>query len=82
MGVQDKNNCAKCYAKYVCAGGCHHDNLGATGHVHGPDNEMCDLTRYVVGLAAVLCSQLTDEDKAFLIGEKIIIPKACPIDIF
>ena len=82
MGLKSKNNCSECFAKYVCAGGCHHDNLGATGDMHGPDGEMCDLIRCVVEQAAALCSQLTVAEKAFLLEEKIIFAKACPVDIF
>jgi uncharacterized protein len=82
MAEDNKNDCSTCYAKYVCAGGCHHDNLGATGDVHGPDGEMCNMMWYLVELSAGLCSQLTVTDKTFLIEEKVMFPKVCPVDIF
>jgi len=83
LGAEDGlNHCSDCFAKYVCAGGCHHDNLGATGHVHGPDQEMCGLIRAVVQEAAVLCSQMTADERRFLVEEKIIQPPYCPQDMF
>ncbi len=77
-----KNNCSSCFAKNVCAGGCHHDNMGATGDIHGPDEEMCDLIRAVVGESAALSSQLTSVEKVFLINEDVMRPKICPLDLF
>ena len=76
------NNCSSCFAKYVCSGGCHHDNMGATGDVHGPDPEMCDLIREVVEVSALISIKLTNQDKEYLESNKFYQPYNCPLDIF
>ncbi len=80
LGLQDK--CASCHAKYVCAGGCYHDNLGTTGNVFECDEDMCVLSRRLTELAAAVCGLLSADDRAYLIKEKVIEKKPCPTDFF
>ena len=77
-----QDECSNCFAKYLCAGGCYHDNLGKTGSVFKPDENMCDLIRHTTELAATICSRLSEGDKAYLIEKKIIAEKKCPFDLF
>jgi uncharacterized protein len=77
-----QNKCANCFAKYICAGGCYHDNLGETGSILDPNENMCTLIRYSVELAAVTCSRLNEDDKTYLVDKEIIAGKTCPFDLF
>ncbi len=78
--LQDK--CASCRAKYVCGGGCYHDNLGATGSVFECAEDMCVLWRRSTELAAAVCGRLSADDRAYLVKEQIIETKPCPTDLF
>lgn len=80
--MQFRERCAKCFVKYICAGGCYHDNLSSNGSVFEPDEDMCVLIRRSAELAAAVCSRLTEEDRAYLVKEKIIEKKTCPLDLF
>lgn len=80
--LQFQDECASCFAKYLCAGGCYHDNLGTTGSIFEPNKDMCVLIRRSAELAATICSQLSEDDKTYLVKEKIIAKKTCPFDLF
>lgn len=77
-----QNKCASCFAKYICAGGCYHDNLGETGSILEPNENMCIPIRHSVELAAGICSQLNDDDKVYLVKEGVVANKTCPFDLF
>ena len=72
--------CSVCFARYYCAGGCKHDNAGSCGSIAAPAEEMCRLRCREMELAAVIVSNLTPEDKTFLIEQDIFPPKPCPLD--
>jgi uncharacterized protein len=72
--------CSACFAKYYCAGGCKHDNAGACGSIAAPAEEMCRLRCRKLELAAIIISNLTLQNKAFLIEQDIFPPKPCPLD--
>ncbi|HBV97166.1 MAG: radical SAM protein [Peptococcaceae bacterium BICA1-7] len=72
--------CVACFAKYYCAGGCKHDNVGSSGSVAIPSEDMCRLRCRELELAAVIACRLDTEDKKFLIEREIFTPKPCPLD--
>lgn len=72
--------CATCFAKYHCAGGCKHDNVGSGGGLATPSEDICRLRCRELELAAVITSQLAPADKSFLIEQEIFTPKPCPLD--
>jgi uncharacterized protein len=72
--------CMNCFARYHCAGSCKHDNLGMTGSIFTPAEDMCRIHRRRLELAAVLSCQLDKSDRAFLMDHNIIRPKPCPLD--
>ena len=74
--------CTDCFAKYLCAGGCYHENLGATDSVFEPSKEMCLMIRHAVEVAAATTCRLSQEDKAYLVRENIITKNFCPLDLF
>lgn len=76
------NSCSTCFAKYVCSGGCHHDNMGFSGDIHGPDPQMCDAIRVIVQEAAAIAAELSDEDRDFMRKSGFYQEYVCPLDIF
>ncbi|EHQ88917.1 nif11-like peptide radical SAM maturase [Desulfosporosinus youngiae] len=72
--------CTACLARYYCAGGCKHDNVGSRGSLTTPSEEICRLRRRELELAAAIIGCLDPEDLAFLLGGDILPPKPCPLD--
>jgi uncharacterized protein len=73
-GVQDMDDrrtvvenlpaCRRCWARYLCGGGCSYDNLARTGDIRRPDPHFCRETMVVCeDLVAGWC-RLGDEDRA------------------
>lgn len=67
--------CRTCFAKYLCGGGCYHDNLGMTGSVYTPSEDICRITRHETELAAYLSCDLSEDDKQFL-------SQCCGLELF
>jgi uncharacterized protein len=78
--IMGDGKCTVCFAKYYCAGGCKHENVGSGGGVATPSEKMCRLRCRELELAAVITGQLDPADKAFLIEQEIFSPKPCPFD--
>lgn len=72
--------CSVCFARYVCAGGCLHDNLTSTGSAFTPAEDECRLRRRATELAAGIACRLNEDDRVYLVKDKIIPPKPCPLD--
>jgi uncharacterized protein len=72
--------CSRCFARYVCAGGCAYDNLACGGSIFTPNERRCRLARRSVELLASLACRLSPEDRAYLLEEKIIPPRTCVLD--
>ena len=72
--------CADCFAGNVCAGGCKYDNLGLSGSIFKPAEDMCRLRKRETEMAAYVAARMTDEDRRFLVDQKIISPRFCPLD--
>lgn len=78
--ITDNEQCANCFAKYYCAGGCKHDNLGSCGSIAKPSLDMCRLRCRELELSIYIVSNLNSEDQAFLVEQGILPPKPCPLD--
>jgi len=74
--------CKLCFAKYFCAGGCYHDNLGVTGSIFSPAVDMCSFMQNLAIIAGFISTQLNSEDVSFLIKNEFILKKTCLLDIF
>ena len=79
LKVVDK--CSSCFAKYLCGGGCKHDNVGMTGSIFDPPADNCRLTQRVVEIAVVVAAELTPADITFLRAEGIVPRRHCPLDL-
>ena len=80
--VERHPKCKKCFARYFCGGGCYHDNLGSSGFTSEPDEATCREIRRSIELAAVVHSQLSDEDKHYLERHALVKTRACALDLF
>lgn len=45
-GPDEKTDCRRCWARYFCGGGCHHDNVSTTGGLDRPNEVSCDIFRW------------------------------------
>lgn len=72
--------CAPCFAKYYCAGGCKHDNVGYSGSAFVPAEDICRFRRRQLERAAYIVCELDSEDRAYLVDEEFFPPKPCPFD--
>jgi uncharacterized protein len=80
--IRQNRKCINCYAKYFCAGGCYHDNLGMTGSIFSPPGDMCSLMRKLASYAGMIKSKLNDEDMKYLINGNIVAQKKCLFDLY
>lgn len=74
------NDCKNCYAKFLCAGGCYHDNFGYTGSLTTPSSDMCKLMKYMVTHLLIIFSHLNENDLNYLYLNNIIEKRICPFD--
>lgn len=65
--VSNRLNCNSCWAKNLCGGGCHHENLEMTGKVTNPPKQYCTLTRKQLEGCLHLYLRLTEEQKEILL---------------
>jgi len=80
--VKHNIKCIECFAKYFCAGGCYHDNLGMTGSIFSPARDMCSFMRNLTSYAGMISCKLKKEDIEYLVNNKIILKKECLFDLF
>ncbi|RCX19347.1 uncharacterized protein DFR58_10392 [Anaerobacterium chartisolvens] len=72
--------CSACFARYYCAGGCKHDNVGWSGSVSVPSKGMCRMRCRELELAASIIVRLKRDDIDFLLERQIFTPKPCLFD--
>ena len=78
--IKNNHKCAACFAKYICGGGCYHENLGGRGSLFGGSQQHCALMRRSVELISFLSTQLSEDDKTYLVKAGIIARTPCPFD--
>ncbi len=78
--LDHNEDCNDCFARYYCAGGCQHDNVMLTGSVYRQSDDLCQLRKRELELAAVIVSGLSAEQHAFLLTQEVFPPKPCPLD--
>ena len=78
--VNTRKKCSECFAKYICGGGCYHDNLGCTESIFDPSENTCKLMQRTMELVSYISSNLSSDDKEYLVKEKIIPKKPLTMD--
>ncbi|MGE7693623.1 PapB family radical SAM/SPASM ranthipeptide maturase [Lysinibacillus sp. NPDC094177] len=68
--VSNRLNCNNCWAKNLCGGGCHHENLEMTGKVTMPPLHYCILTQKQLEATLYLYLRLTEEQREILLEKK------------
>ncbi len=58
--VNSKSLCRKCWARYICGGGCHAYAIQFNGDISMPYELECELIKHRIELGAYLCSELDD----------------------
>jgi len=48
LSVDDKLICSKCWAKYLCGGGCSASALYTSGQIETPDNTFCEINKAII----------------------------------
>lgn len=76
----ENETCVSCFARYYCAGGCKYDNASSRGSITTPPDDICELYRRRLEMAAYIVSNLTREDRIFLAEQDIFQFKPCPLD--
>lgn len=71
--VSNRTACNSCWAKNLCGGGCHHENLETTGKVNTPSHQYCVLTKKQLELCLQLYLRLTEEEKKIILEKKELV---------
>lgn len=50
LPLESRPACGKCWARHFCGGGCHHENLIATGGLGDPNPVTCEILRHSMDL--------------------------------
>ncbi len=70
----DRNmKCKRCWAKYLCGGGCYHDNYEINGEIFKPNNNHCFIFRKKAEYAISAADVLSVSDKEYF--KKSILSK-------
>ena len=78
--IRTVEECKNCFARYICGGGCYHENAGANGAADKPSVSYCRIMRRSVEMVAYIASQLTDDDRNYLSQSGIVRSQSCPFD--
>lgn len=72
--------CSRCFARYLCGGGCMHDHLGITGSIFEPAEDICQMVQRMTELVSYVAAELTEEDRTYLTKQELLPKKPCPLD--
>lgn len=66
LDTVDRNiKCQRCWVKYLCGGGCYHDNYENNGEIFKPNPNYCYVFRKKVEFAVSVVEALTSNDKEY-----------------
>ncbi len=60
-GLDERTTCSRCWARYFCGGGCHHDNVTQGGELGSPNPVGCDIFRHSMGRTLEAWARLSRE---------------------
>ncbi len=61
--LDERTTCSKCWARWYCGGGCHHDNRMSMGDIEEPNPIACDIFRHTMGRALESWARLSRAGK-------------------
>ena len=59
LPVDRKPACSRCWARWFCGGGCHHENLITTGGLGEPNPVTCEILRHSMDLTLEMWARLS-----------------------
>ncbi len=57
--VEARTECGRCWARYFCGGGCHHENLVSGGGLGSPNPVTCEVLRHGMGRTLEMWARLS-----------------------
>lgn len=66
--INSRTTCSNCWAKNLCAGGCHQENFMKNGSINLPIIELCKVNKRFIEKTIELYLQLNQEQKNILFG--------------
>ena len=60
--VTQKESCKKCWARFLCGGGCYYSAYIANKSIELPDEVLCALIKYLVELSVYFLNELQDRN--------------------
>jgi uncharacterized protein len=67
LTVDNRPVCRKCWARYLCGGGCWKPAVDRYGSLERPEDEIsCEIIRHQIECAMAVNTELTDNDKDIL----------------
>ena len=70
--------CSKCWARYICGGGCFYLSYYAAGDIAGPDGVMCEMIKHVTRLAMKFLLRLEENHPPLYAAMKTRTMKRLP----
>ena len=64
--VDLREDCSKCWARYLCGGGCIANNVVYYGTISKSNQMMCDLYKHLIELTVWLYSEVYEEEREFI----------------
>lgn len=58
--VNNKKKCLRCWARYICGGGCHAYAIEFNGDILNPYGIECELMKHRIELGAYIYAELVD----------------------
>ena len=75
LNVYSQENCERCWAKYVCGGGCYYRNFVESGNIGTGSTAYCQFYKKLVEMTIDLLSFIQENDETFKKIEKIATGK-------
>lgn len=61
-----QKKCVNCWSRYLCGGGCMHNNFLSSNSLYEPDEDTCRQIRRTIEMAIYVYNELNENDLAFL----------------
>ncbi|WP_054741508.1 radical SAM/SPASM domain-containing protein [Cellulosilyticum ruminicola] len=59
--IETRQECSKCWAKYICGGDCYHNSCLVNHSIYKPDSIICELEKFVIKKALVYIDTLGEK---------------------
>ena len=63
MSVDKRDECKKCWAKYLCGGDCLHNSYIHNGNISQPDSEFCEIQKFLIESCVDLVNYISPNEE-------------------